>query len=180
MGVTYYPAGPIDIRDATFDLLVQTGFFKNVYKCRTKPLKTDTQHDLLPSATIWFLEEEAEAMAEGCGVPQFHEILRLAIDIVVAGGSEKSIDKDVTTLVRETKYSLLSNIVWLQHIKGVRSIKTDYAYPRETEDYLARGVINIDVSYDSIWSPEFPDLTGLSLTTPRSGDAEPIYTRIDF
>ena len=83
---SYYPAGPIDIRDGTIARVKAMTGFANVFGNRVLPTK-DSQ---MPFACVWHAGDRTEPNGDAnTGVPSFDHTLLMAVSIVVRGRRAK-------------------------------------------------------------------------------------------
>ena len=152
--MTFYPAGPIEIRDGTRDRIEALGLFKKVFKGRAAP----TQDEQLPLAVVWNMGERTQPEGDAnTAEPKFFHNLKLAIDVLTSAASEASADLDIVQIVETVRASLLSDKTWVDLFDGIESCDTRYAYPKEAGNILVQAVIEIEVSYRSTWQPLTPN-----------------------
>ena len=151
---TFFPAGPIAIRDGTVSRIQAIPGFIKVYPFRTLPTKDEN----LPAACVWHAGERTDPWGDdNVGAPSFNHALTLAVDIVTAAPSETSLDASVVPLVEAVRATLLTDPTWVNLSEGVRRCDVRYSYPKETDTFLAVGTIEFEVTFRSTWEPYLPN-----------------------
>jgi hypothetical protein len=180
--MTYYPCSPLEIRDGTYDRLLKIQGLV-VRKARTMATQVNDP-DQFPNATVYNLGEETQPMGDAnCGPPAFQHHLRLGIEVEVLAGNELYLEHDATTLVEQIRILLLSDYTWVNLFEGCERFSVDYAHDSHNDVYLVRAIINIEVTYKSIWEPiVLNDLDSVSIST-KVGDCKTgnyVSTEIDL
>lgn len=164
----FFPAGPIAIRDATFDRIATVPGFKNVFKANSSP----NQDAQMPYACIWYSGERTEPNGDAnAGVPAFKHTLTLTVDVVVRNVSDPAMDAEIVALVETTRATLLTDPDWVAMVEGIERIDTRYTYPSTAQDIVVLAVIELEVTYRSEWPPTLAhDLDVVTVTVePERG-----------
>ncbi len=161
----FYPASPIEIRDGTAARLAVLSGLTEVYKARTTP----GQDDQLPYACVWYVGERTQPNGDAnVGAPSFLHTLTLVVDILAKAGDEASLDTEIVTLVETARATLMTDPTWIALFEGIEKIDTKYAYPKEATDIAVQAMIEIEVTFRSIWEPVVPnDLKTVAVTVER-------------
>jgi hypothetical protein len=178
--VTYFPASPIAIRDATYDRLKTIVGLKSVLKAITKPIKDYN----LPIACVYNAGERTEPLGDAnCGEPRFAHRLHLGIDVICTATSEAGLDNDIIAYVEQIKLTLLSDTSWLEMFEAIERVDVSYAYPKETSDYLVQGMIEIELFFRSSWEPVAPNdfrSVTVQINTGTAPYDNPVYTQYEI
>ena len=170
MGATFYPAGPLTIRDGALSALQaarQTLGLTTVSKARTFP----KQDGDLPYAAVWMAGEHTEPAGEAnTGVPFFLHRMTLIIDVMAKGATEDALDADLAAMTEGVRALLLTSPTWLALVEGVERCDTRYEYPKEATSIMAQGTIELEVTYRSMWEPTLPALREVVVTYPPDTD----------
>lgn len=161
MTTTYYPASPIAIRDGTVTRLQALGLFSNVFKARTQP----TKDDQLPLACVWHAGERTQPNGDAnTGAPSFLHTLTLAVDVMTKAGSEADLDTEILALIEQTRAALMTDLTWVGLFEGIERCDVRFAYPKETNNFFVQAILEIEVTFRSIWQPLTPnDLTEVAV-----------------
>ena len=152
--VEYFPAGPIEIRDATIALVKALTGFANVFGNRVAPLKSDQ----LPLACVWHTGDRTEPWgAANTGAVSFIHTLGLAIDVMVKAGSEDQLNAEIVGLVEPLRLALLTDSSWVGLVEDITRAEVQYSYPDEGTFIYARGVLTVEVHFRSEWAPAVPN-----------------------
>lgn len=154
MSVTFYPQGPIAIRDGTFARVQAIPGLANVFKARAMPV----QDGQMPCAVVWNAGERTGPNGDAnTGAPEFIHNLTIVIDILVKAGTEGVLDSDIVLLTETVRATLLSDLTWIEMFEGIERCDTRYSYPKEAADLMAQAMIEFEVTYRSIWQPITPN-----------------------
>lgn len=147
---TYFPAGPIAIRDGAVALLTAMPGLKTVFAFRTLPTKPEH----LPAACVYHAGDRTKPMGDAnVGVPSFEHTLSLVVDVITAAPTEASLDSTVVPLVEAVKAALLTDPRWVNLIEACERVDTRYSYPKEGETFLCVGTVEFEVTFSSEWAP---------------------------
>ena len=161
----FYPAGPIAIRDGTYDRVKTVPGLTNVLKARTAP----GQDDMLPYAVVWFAGERTQPNGDAnTGAPEFIHTLTLIVDVMVRAGDETTLDTAVVGFVETIRATLMTDSTWIGLFEGIERCDTRYAYPKEAADIVVQAMIEFEVTFRSVWQPYVPnDLDTVAVTVER-------------
>lgn len=162
--VAYYPAGPIDIRDATVASVRALTGFTNVFGNRVRP----TKPDMLPLACVWHMGDRTEPWGDAnVGSVRFDHTLGMAVDVMVKAGTEDQLNAEIVGLVEPVRLALLTDPAWVGMFEAVTKADVNYSYPDEGGFLYARGVIEFELKFRSEWSPATPnDFLQMAVTGP--------------
>lgn len=162
--VEWFPAGPIEIRDATIARVKALTGFTNVFGNRVKPTKPEH----LPVACVWHMGDRTEPWGEAnVGAVGFDHTLSMAVDVMVRAGSEDALNAEIVALVEPVRLALLTEPTWVNLFEAVTKADAHYSYPDEGGFLYARGVIEFELRFRSEWSPATPnDFRGMAITGP--------------
>ncbi len=164
---TYYPAGPIQIRDGTFDRVkVMTGF-ANVFKQRVLP----TKDDQLPLACVWHGGDRTEPWGDAnVGPPSFDHTLAIVVDIMTKAASQNALDAPIVDLVERLRATLLTDPTWVNLFEACSRCDVAYTYPGEGNFFYAKGTVTFELTFRSEWEPVIQtDFTEMDTTYPPTG-----------
>jgi hypothetical protein len=168
---TYFPDGPVAIRDATHDRLAKIGGIRKVLKTRTLP----TKDDQLPIICVAHGGENGRPEGDAnAGEPKFISDLHLLITIVDRADSDLVLDAGIARKVEEIKRTLFTDPSWLALFEAIESFAVTYHFPREADIVLCEGRMDLTVSYRSHWEPAAFDLEEIVTTLQVTSTADPI------
>ncbi len=161
---TFYPAGPIEIRDGTVAAVKTVTGFANVFGNRVAPTKSEQ----LPLACVWHAGDRTEPWGDAnVGAPSFDHTLSMAVDIMVAAGTEDQLNADIVLLMERVRAALLTDPDWVNLSEAVTRADATYSYPQEGTFAYARGVIEFELKFRSEWEPALPNaLTSVVASYP--------------
>ena len=161
--VTYFPASPIEIRDATIARVKALTGCTNVFGNRVAPTKSDQ----LPLACVWHMGDRTEPWGDAnCGPPSFIHTLGLAVDVMVKAGTEDQLNAEIVGLMEPLRLALLTDPSWLAFVEDVTRAEVRYSYPEEGSFIYARAVLDLEVHFRSEWAPAAPnDFLGVVVNT---------------
>jgi hypothetical protein len=147
---TYYPAGPLDIRDATHERLQDITGVKAVLKTRTLP----TKDEQLPVICVAHGGENGRPNGDAnAGPPAFNNDFHLLITVVDLATSDLVLDAGISLMVEEIKQTLFTDTTWLELFEGIEAFSVSYHFPREAEIVLCEARMELTVSFRSVWPP---------------------------
>ena len=136
---TFYPAGPIQIRDGTAARVKAMSGFANVYSQRVLPTK-DTQ---MPFACVWHAGDRTEPWGDdNVGAPRFDHSLTMIVDVVIASTSQAALDAPIVDLVERLRATLLTDPTWVALFESCERCDATYEYPDGGFLY-AHGVVQV-------------------------------------
>lgn len=174
--VEWFPAGPIEIRDATIARVTALTGFTNVFGNRVRPTKSD----MLPLACIWHMGDRTDPWGEAnVGPVRLDHTLAMAIDVMVKAGKEEDLNAEIVGIVEPIRLALLTDPSWRGLAEAVTKADVHYSYPDEGGFLYARGVIEFELKFRSEWTPAAPnDFRGMNLTVgtnPKTQFRQSIY-----
>ncbi len=163
-GVTFYPAGPIDIRDGTAERLQALPGLTAIFYGRTAP----GQDSQLPYALVWNAGERTEPNGEAnAGAPSFMHRLTLVVDVLAQAPSgttpetleavEAALDADIVGFAEAIRATLLTDPSWVNLAEGIERCDTRYSYPKEAQAVMAQATIEFELTYRSVFEPVLPN-----------------------
>lgn len=175
----YYPASPVEIRNATFARVAAVPGIVKTFKARILP----RQDADVPYASVWNAGDRTEPNGDAnVGEPSFIHHLTVVVDVMVAAETEADAGDLAETLAERIRAALLTDPSWLDFVEAVERCEVRYAYPKDAEALFVQGMIEIEVLIRSAWPPALPnDLKTIAVTskTPVLGGFSLAFDNLD-